>query len=202
MLYGGEKIMKKSLFMLALGLTIATSMVAGTMAVYTHTDTILANGSEGGITGIAKQFYIGAKTTQELDDFKLAPGESKDWGFNVTNKDDKGIVSEVETDVIVNVNVGTAQDWADLQVVLKRGDTVVGTMRPNNGVASFTDASVIKASTPFDTNYTITFEWLDGTGETLNDAQDTALVMDENGVKANLPKVQGITVTVTGTQSK
>lgn len=47
--------MKKTLFMGALALTIATSMVAGTMAVYTHADTLAGTTND---TVSAKKFYI------------------------------------------------------------------------------------------------------------------------------------------------
>ena len=42
--------MKKTLFMGALALTIATSMVAGTMAVYTHADTLAGATKNSGIS--------------------------------------------------------------------------------------------------------------------------------------------------------
>ena len=62
--------MKKTLFMGALALTIATSMVAGTMAVYTHADTLAGATND---TVSAKKFYINSTATDKIN-IKLAPG--------------------------------------------------------------------------------------------------------------------------------
>ena len=56
--------MKKTLFMGALALTIATSMVAGTMAVYTHADT-LAGKTDDMVS--AKKFYINYTATDKIN---------------------------------------------------------------------------------------------------------------------------------------
>ena len=55
--------MKKTLFMGALALTIATSMVAGTMAVYTHADTLAGTTND---TVSAKKFYINSTATDKM----------------------------------------------------------------------------------------------------------------------------------------
>ena len=90
--------MKKTLFMGALALTIATSMVAGTMAVYTHADTLAGTTND---TGSAKKFYINSTAKNDIN-IKLAPGNEEFWDFQVTNHKDH-IVTEVPMDLKLKV---------------------------------------------------------------------------------------------------
>lgn len=198
--------MKKTLFMCALGLTIATSMVAGTMAIYTHQDELL---NDSGYQAMAKTFYINANSKAEIENMKLAPGESGTWGFEVTNKDANGNISEVDTDVIVSVEFGKQTNWQDFAVsLIDQNGNVIAEERPTNGKAEFIDPALYKANTERTEAYTLEFKWLDkdaqknDISETLTDEQDTELVLDENGnIKSNdLPVFEGIKVTVTGNQ--
>ena len=91
--------MKKTLFMGALALTIATSMVAGTMAVYTHADTLAGATND---TVSAKKFYINSTATDKIN-IKLAPGNEEFWDFQVTNHKEH-IVTEVPMDLKLKVD--------------------------------------------------------------------------------------------------
>lgn len=188
--------MKKVLFMCALGLTIATSMVAGTMAIYTHTDTLTGDG----VQGTAKKFFIGTKATSEIDSFKLAPGESTSWGFSMTNFDGT-TVSEVNTDVSIDVNLTEIKEWKDFSVdLLNDQGAVVASATPTNGTIKFEQVNLFEGDKQKELAYSLRFTWIDNPG-TLDDAGDTALVMKEGKIvgDADLPST-GITVSVTGKQ--
>ena len=84
----------------ALALTIATSMVAGTMAVYTHADTLAGATND---TVSAKKFYINSTATDKIN-IKLAPGNEEFWDFQVTNHKEH-IVTEVPMDLKLKVDL-------------------------------------------------------------------------------------------------
>lgn len=196
--------MKKTLFMCALGLTIATSMVAGTMAIYTHSDDLLNGDSTAG--AIAKKFYISttAVDTQALS-MKFAPGESATWTFEVTNEleNNASYFSEVNTDLIVELNAASIFNWADFTIELQ---DVNGTrLNKVDAVAEGNSVKLVmpdefKANEHKTTTYKLAFKWNDGVNSKLNDTEDTDLVY---GIadEAKLPKATGFNVTVTGQQS-
>ena len=109
--------MKKTLFMGALALTIATSMVAGTMAVYTHADTLAGTTND---TVSAKKFYINSTATDKIN-IKLAPGNEEFWDFQVTNHKEH-IVTEVPMDLKLKVDLKNAAALPDLVCTLYRVD--------------------------------------------------------------------------------
>lgn len=195
--------MKKTLFMCALGLTVATSMVAGTMAIYTHTtDTI---GTQD-MNARAKKFFIDAKTTAVTPvSLMLAPGQFADWDFEVTNIDTEhnNWVSETNTDMTITVSSGEVENWADLKIQLvdEAGNNVLA-----DGTRNADGQLTIKVEDEFEafvgeTNkYKLRFIWDDSASASLDDAGDTALVFDA-ATKAELPNGSGLNVTITGTQS-
>lgn len=196
--------MKKTLFMCALGLTVATSMVAGTMAIYTHTtDKISTNDMDAR----AKKFFIDANAKEETvpANIMLAPGQFADWDFEVTNIDTKhnNWVSETNTDMTITVSSGEVKDWADLKIQLvdEAGNNVLA-----DGTRNADEQLTIKVEDEFEafvgeTNkYKLRFIWDDSASASLDDAGDTALVFDA-ATKAELPNGSGLNVTITGTQS-
>lgn len=193
--------MKKTLFMCALGLTVATSMVAGTMAIYTHTDEFAGEVTEAR----AKHFYVGADTSNSTDvSLVLAPGQSADWEFSLTNVDINNITSETNTDVKISIDSQKINNWADFTIQLVEGDTVVETGVLNSTTKQIELTSVkFLANTAFNKDYKLRFIWNDDAskGATLDDAADTALVYNKKDDAADYPDAAGVKVTITGTQS-
>lgn len=195
--------MKKTLFMCALGLTVATSMVAGTMAIYTHTtDTI---GTQA-MDARAKKFFIDANSVGTTPvNIMLAPGQSADWDFVVTNIDTEHAnwVSETNTDMTITVSEGSVNKWDDLKIQLvdKDGNEVL-----QNGTRNADGQLTLKVENEFEafvgeTNeYKLRFIWDDTTEGTKSDAEDTDLVYGAAS-KEELPNGTGLNVTITGTQS-
>jgi len=73
--------MKKTLITLALVLLLATSVIAGTLAMYT---TSIDNLSEGSV--VAKEFILTKGGTDTFaQNVKLSPGESEEWKFSIKN---------------------------------------------------------------------------------------------------------------------
>ncbi len=73
--------MKKAIFILLLALTMASSLVAGTLAMYTTSIDNLADGSV-----VAKEFvFVGSGTDTFQHGIKIAPTETVKWQFKVKN---------------------------------------------------------------------------------------------------------------------
>lgn len=196
--------MKKTLFMGALALTIATSMVAGTMAVYTHADT-LAGGNEDTVS--AKKFYINSTATDKIN-IKLAPGNEEFWDFQVTNYKEN-IITEVPMDLKLKVDLKNAEALPDLVCTLYRvdGDKNValasGTRTDGSTTIELEKLGEFAANIKKDNTYKLGFYWKDTAGS--NDALDTAIGSDDaikdDGQTNPGDKLSGISVTVTGTQT-
>lgn len=192
--------MKKPLFMCALGLTIATSMVAGTMAVYTHADEL--NGSVE--TARAKHFFVDVNSENSSNvNLKLAPGQYADWDFTMTNKDDvTGIVSETNTDVKIAISSGTINNWNDFTIQLVDTDgTVLQTATKSGNEVFINMSDEFKAGVEKNIAYKLRFVWDDASNGTLSDEADTNLVWNLNDTDEAYPDAAGIKVTITGTQS-
>lgn len=101
--------MKKVLLVSALVLVIATSMVSGTLAVYNHTITTVANGE---VT--AKNFIlIGEDTTgSPIDNLYIAPGETSTFTFTVSNfevlSSGESIISEVPMNLSIDIGLAAS----------------------------------------------------------------------------------------------
>lgn len=192
--------MKKTLFMCALGLTVATSMVAGTMAVYTHSDELIGTVE----TARAKHFYVGVNTDASANvNLKLAPGQSADWDFSMTNVDPTtNVTSETATDVKIAISGGTISNWNDFAIQLIAADgSVLGTGKNVNGNVEMTLEQFYQAGVAKAEDYKLRFIWLDGNDGSLSDEADTDLVWNKNDTDADYPDAAGIKVTVTGVQS-
>ena len=196
--------MKKTLFMGALALTIATSMVAGTMAVYTHADTLAGTTND---TVSAKKFYINSTATDKIN-IKLAPGNEEFWDFHVTNYQGD-IVTEVPMDLKLKVDLKDAKALPDLVCTLYRvdGDKAValasGTRKDGSTAIELEKLGEFAANDKKDSTYKLGFYWMDTAGS--NDALDTAIGSDnaikDDGQTSPGDKLSSISVTVTGTQT-
>lgn len=102
-IFGGEK-MKKILLVSALVLVIATSMVSGTLAVYTHKIDINGAGSV-----MAKNFILKGEDFQSFDmDVPIAPNEHPEFTFTVSNFDattTPQTTSEVAMNLLISIDL-------------------------------------------------------------------------------------------------
>ena len=171
--------MKKTLLISALVLTIASSLVAGTMATYTKT----LEAMEGEVT--AKQFYIGATETT-FADVKLAPSEETTWDFSVINYQGE-VATEVDMDLNIVVAVGGAIDG--LNVALFEGDTQLGSTVVKDGTIDFSIDKAFNKNVKEQRDFSVKVLWNNGQ---VSDAVDTA--------NADAIAQSNIAVTVTGTQ--
>ena len=171
--------MKKTLLILALILTIATSLVAGTLATYTKT----LEPMEGEVT--AKQFYIGATETA-FADVKLAPSEETSWDFSVINYQGDTL-TEVDMDLNIVVTVGG--DIDGLNVALYEGDTQLAETVVKNGTINVNIDKAFNKNVKEQRDFSVKVLWKNGQ---VTDAIDTANA--DAFAKAN------IAVTVTGIQ--
>jgi len=171
--------MKKTLLILALILTIATSLVAGTLATYTKT----LEPMEGEVT--AKQFYIGATETA-FADVKLAPSEEKTWNFSVINYQGD---AATEVDMDLNIVVTVDGDIDGLNVALYEGDTQFGETVVKNGTINVNIDKAFNKNVKEQRDFSVKVLWKNGQ---VTDAIDTANA--DEFAKTN------IAVTVTGIQ--
>ncbi len=175
--------MKKVLVIIALVMVLTTSIIAGTLAMYTTSIDNIATGSV-----VAKEFVLlenGADTfTQNV---KIAPTETKDWQFSVKNYDG-AVVSETAMALGFNVQVKAADGKtmiAPLVVTVKdQNGNVVGTVT-GSGTIAYNSEFALSPSGQQKT-YTVSVNWPS------NDA------VDLNYAGANYGAA--VTVSVTGTQ--
>lgn len=118
--------MKRFLFMCALILLMAGSLLAGTLAYYTTTVDL----AEGSV--IAKEFiFLGDGTDSFAKDEKIAPSETVAWPFRVKNFDG-GVITETDLYYRLTVTVSASEGReaiAPLVVALKdSAGAIVGTV--------------------------------------------------------------------------
>ncbi|PKM52562.1 MAG: sugar-binding protein [Firmicutes bacterium HGW-Firmicutes-7] len=106
--------MKKYIFILLLMLTIVSSMVAGTLAIYTTSIDNLADGSV-----VAKEFiFVGEGTDTFQHGVKIAPLETVQWQFKIKNYENHVIT---ETDlyykIIFNINASSNKNAIEPLIV-------------------------------------------------------------------------------------
>lgn len=102
--------MKKTLFILALVLTMASSLVAGTLAMYT---TSIDNLTAGSIT--AKEFiFTGVGTDSFRQGVKIAPSETVQWHFKVRNYEDD-IVTETDLYYKLTFNIRPTENKSAIE---------------------------------------------------------------------------------------
>jgi len=148
--------MKKILTIFALVLIFSTSLIAGTLAMYTTTIDNIAEGSV-----VAKEFILLEGGTDTFtENLKIAPTETVDWQFSVKNYDG-AIISETVMDVNYTVDV-TAENGksviAPLEVTVKNSNgDIVGTVT-SNGKIEFADEFGLSANGQ-EKIYTISVNW-------------------------------------------
>lgn len=176
--------MKKTLIISTLVLAIATSIVAGTLAIYNKT---LDFG--GNVT--AKTFDI-RETQNETLDIKLAPSESDSWNFTLTNTDNNGNATEVdmETSVVVSLPAEFADVSVELFVVNADGSkTSAGAGVVNGSTTTFANPSFSEAGVATSVDYEMVFTW--------NNVEENTEAHTALGLES---VTKAVSVTVTGTQ--
>jgi len=126
--------MKKQIITLALTLLLATSVVAGTLAMYT---TSIDNLSEGSV--VAKEFILSKGGTDTFtQNVKLAPGESEEWQFSVRNYDGN-VISETAMDLDFKIDVTSANGKKTITPlvvsVMSSDGEILGTVAANGTIA-------------------------------------------------------------------
>lgn len=171
--------MKKTLLMGAMALAIVTSMVAGTLAIYSKNFDFSGNVA-------AKKFYVNASSQVESPDIQIAPGETATWEFEVTNTDGT-VISAV--DMATSIKVSLPAGFQDIAVVLKNSEgAVLGSGTADAAGMIEVNGADFTANTARTDAYTLEFTW-DGSKD---DANDTSL--------GEAATSSPFTVTVTGTQ--
>lgn len=190
--------MKKVLIISAMALAIATSMVAGTLAVY-HVE--LPTISEGSV--IAKSFQLdGAGDDNFKDEVKIAPTETITKIFTVSNFKN-GVATETPMKVDIDVNLDATANktaipylTANVYKVTDTTETLVGNTITNGvGTISFEDGFSLAAQGQTYT-YKVVVEW-----PNINGRNDT----NKDGISDDLDYAgetygNTITVDVSGTQ--
>lgn len=176
--------MKKILTITALVLLVASSLVAGTLAMYTKT----LNPIDGTVT--AKKFYIGA-TSSSIADVKLAPSESNTWDFDVVNTNESDVPTEVDMDLAITVDVTTDGVAIDGLVVglYDSGDNLLGTAVTKTGTVTYSLDNAFLANVAATKSFYVKAEWQNGLA---SDVTDTA--------NADAAAQTKILVTVSGSQ--
>ncbi len=154
--------MKKIVTIVALVLVISTSVIAGTLAMYTTSIDDLAEGSV-----VAKEFILTEGGTDTFTrNVAIAPGETQDFQFSVRNYDGS-IVSETAMALAFDVDVAAAEGKdliAPLQIAVKdsSGNTV-GSVT-GSGRIDFDDAFALNTQGQ-EKIYTAVITWPDGSAD-------------------------------------
>jgi len=191
--------MKKILLVSALVLVIATSMVSGTLAVYTKTIGIVASGS---VT--AKNFIMKGKDTTDYEkkDLYIAPGDISTFTFTVSNSDtatNPATIAEVSMNLDISINLAAGSDMTGaivpLTVVVTRDNSAFPSTSGEINVATGTGTlkysdTLTTIAAPGQTNtYIVTITWPKNAS---NESDDTKYASHKYGT--------ALTVSVTGTQ--
>jgi len=154
--------MKKTLLVTLFVLVIITSILSGTMAVYSTSADIAASGAV-----IAKEFKLTAAGTGNYStDVKIAPTETVTKQFTISNFDG-AVISETDMGLAVTVTIAAkGSAIKPLQVRILKGTTPVtttGSIVDGVGTLSFTD-ELLKGSASTNT-YTVEFTWPSTAGD-------------------------------------
>lgn len=148
--------MRKILTIVALVLILSTSVIAGTLAMYTTTIDDIAEGSV-----VAKEFILVEGGTDTFtENVKIVPSETVNWQFSVKNYNG-AVISETGMDLICTIDViemNGKNVIAPLVVTVNNanGDSV-GTVT-SSGKIEFTDEFELSASGQEKT-YTLSVNW-------------------------------------------
>lgn len=181
---------KKPLLFALLALAIVTSLTAGTLAVYTKSVSL------AGDVKVKKFAFTTNKGNEtSVSSITLAPTESMDTTFSITNKDEDNL-SEVPLKYNITVDIKkTAEKMVGLTAELLRdGTKSVGSSV--NGIITYESDENLTGGKETTHNYTVRLTWNDATS-----TAETKKQTDE-GFLANTYKLdQGLNITVAATQA-
>lgn len=148
--------MKKTLVMIALVLVVSTSLISGTLAMYTTAIDDLADGSV-----VAKEFVLTEGGTDSfVKDVNMAPEETVNWQFSVKNYEGS-VISETAMALDFDINVAAADGKSLVEplvfTVIDESGAVVGTVT-SSGSTTFSDEFVLAADGQEKT-YTVSINW-------------------------------------------
>ncbi|MEG1613671.1 MAG: hypothetical protein RR357_05845 [Clostridia bacterium] len=127
--------MKKTLVTLSLALIIVSSLVAGTLAMYS---TRVDNVAEGSV--VAKEFKVVTTAKESFKkDIKIAPSETVSMVFAVSNFEG-AIITETKMNLAISVSLAAADGKTaitPLTISVKKGGKTIGTVA--GGVVSIAD---------------------------------------------------------------
>ena len=157
--------MKKILTGFALVLLLTTSIIAGTLAMYTTSIDDLAEGSV-----VAKEFILTEGGTDSfVKNVKIAPGETVNWQFSVKNYNGS-VISETAMGLDFDINVAAAEGKsaiAPLVITVKdSAGNVAGTVT-ESGKIEFNDNFALSASGQ-EKVYTVSVNWPGNSSSDIN----------------------------------
>ncbi|NLE24878.1 MAG: hypothetical protein GX625_05960 [Clostridiaceae bacterium] len=153
--------MKKILVTLTLVLLLATSIISGTLAMYTTKIDALAEGSV-----VAKEFILTEGGTDTFaQNVKLSPGESEEWKFSVKNYNG-AVISETAMSLEFNVILSAADGKeviAPLAISVKNSDGEVLGTAAGSGTIAFNDEFDLDENGQ-EKSYTVSVSWPSNNG--------------------------------------
>ncbi|AFL99158.1 hypothetical protein Desde_0711 [Desulfitobacterium dehalogenans ATCC 51507] len=175
--------MKKVLSIVALALVVSTSIISGTLAIYTTHIDALAQGSV-----VAKEFILTKGGTDTfVENVKIAPSETMSWQFSVKNFEDT-VVSETAMDLDIDVDVlapnGKKAIAPLVFTVENSAGDIIGTVN-SEGKVEINDQFVLSAQGQ-EKVYTVSVNWPSNTNVDINYAgagYGTAIQVSVTGIQ-------------------
>ncbi len=179
---------KKPLLFALLALAIVTSLTAGTLAVYTKSVNLA-----GDVKVKKFAFTTNGGNESTVESITLAPKESMETKFTITNKHDKNL-SEVPLKYKITVDIAdTAKEMVGLTArLLRDGKTPVGSFA--NGIITYDSTENLPENKETTHSYTVELTWNDATTKEETEKQTA------EGFSASTYK-QGLKITVAATQA-
>ncbi len=157
--------MKKIIFILSLVLTMVSSIVAGTLAMYTAS---IDNVGEGSV--VAKEFvFVGDGTDSFQHGIKIAPTETVQWQFRVKNYEDY-VITETDLYYKLTFNVLALQGKAAIQpLTVAVKDSQGNVLKSVTGTGTFdVIGSFPLSQAGQEDEYEVEIYWPDGGAEDIN----------------------------------
>jgi hypothetical protein len=157
--------MKKVIFLLLLILIIASSITAGTLAMYTVSIDNLAQGST-----VAKEFvFVGDGTDTFQQGIKIAPSETVDWQFKVKNYRNQ-IITETDLYYKLTFQVAASAGKTAIQpLVVTVKDLNGNTLNRVTGVGTFDVLGAFPlAAAGQEKDYIVEISWPDSGSSDIN----------------------------------
>ncbi|NLI22522.1 MAG: hypothetical protein GX418_13370 [Clostridiales bacterium] len=177
----------KKLLLVVLALAIVTSLTAGTLAIYTKTVTMT-----GQVEAKKFAFTADGNIENDAEAINLAPTESMDYLFVVTNLDGK-TPAEVPLKYNVAIDFSKASDnMPGLTATLYEKKTANGeyeVVATGNSTITYNDATEANTAAQHDYKLTLTWSGTDNDGQTVAGTQK---VTYEQGLNVTVAAEQAV----------